>query len=797
MSENKKAPTGGDGCLVHAGILVSHGGNKANAKLTSGYKNAAKEKFIQEVIDEIIKPDPGSDISFPVGEKNPPVTNNEVFKDLADENKFKAFHELILTQYQNIAISLEAPSNFEVMKKGAPIVDPVALGTKFGVKPKVEKLSDFTKFLAPNPALLAAEFSKAGLKDPIIKGSPITPVGMLKKLTDLKSQLPNYEPPVPPTPTTEPQLAPNLVAGSCGATGPSLHVFQKAFAENIGPFMAKMIVSAPTIAIQITTKGPTAAISAIANLVESSGLVGAPLNHSSGAPQDVLMRAVRKVMTRKIAEMCMFHTIGITLGSSVNGLVGIMAGSNSTKSAAPTGPALAGTEVIASKAAKIEDNGIISEEELGGNLPDGQIYPLIPQIPLMPVSDTPMPPKPPGATAESDTTPGGYGIPHGGDRYDPEEEIESLPEELKKAIKAGLEQEKEEIEKNAGNNKKEKEITEGINQQFPDQNLPYPPPVAAKVQVPEPPSPTKPPEVIVLDDEGFPYPNAGGFAPRSYDLPPDEPLESEPPPVPAYPPAAGGSDVRGAIVQKALSSAGLRWSSNRNEYSSCIFYAEFAVNPSLAISMAKVASSCGVFARACLQSAGASYYLNPKDKSFKEVNTAFPSDKTYTPKDADPSIKSAVGATPLASDYFNGFYGPPSSIVAALSQMAKRRGALINKGVYNKMPKVRAGDILIIGEPAHVIVVVQDFDPTKDKIMHTVEGGQQDAGNVGTASYRKEPGILASAIKKIRHGYNFTPTPTPNEYDTRKITDIGGLLFGKKVLQFAIDSEIFITGKKA
>lgn len=797
MSENKTAPKVGDGCLVHAGILVSHGGDKTKAKLTSGYKNAAKEKFIQEVIDEIIKPDPTSDISFPVGEKNPPVTNNEVFKDLADENKFKAFHELILTQYQNIAISLEAPSNFEVMKKGAPIVDPVALGTKFGAKPKVEKLSDFTKFLAPNPALLAAEFSKAGLKDPIIPNSPITPVGMLKKLTDLKSQLPKYEPPVPPTPTTEPQLAPNLVAGSCGATGPSLHVFQKAFADNIAPFMAKMIVSAPTIAIQITTKGPTAAISAIANLVESSGLVGAPLNHSSGAPQDVLMRAVRKVMTRKIAEMCMFHTIGITLGSSVNGLVGIMAGSNSAATAVPTGPALAGTVVIASEAAKIEDNGIVSEEELKGNLPAGQIYPLIPQIPLLPVSDVPMPQKPLGATAETDPNPNGYGIPHGGDRYDPEEEIEALTEELKKAIKEGLEKEKKEIEESAGKNAKEKQITEGINEQFPDQNLPHPPPKAEKVIVPPPPINQFPAEEIVLDDEGFPYPNAGGFAPRSYDLPPDEPLEAEPPPVPAYPAAAGGSGIRGAIVQKALSSAGLRWSSNRNEYASCVFYAEFAVNPGLAISKAKVASSCGVFARACLQAAGASYYFNPKSKSWNEVNTAFPSDKTYTPTGADPSIQSAVGASSLAVDYFNSFYAPDGSVIAALAQMAKRRGALIAGGVYNKMPKVRAGDILIIGEPAHVIVVVEDFDPKKHTIMHTVEGGQQDAGNVGTASYRTEPGILASAIKKIRHGYNFTPKPTPNEYDTRIITDVGGLRFGEKVLQYAIDSEIFITGKKA
>jgi len=786
MSENKTILDPSDGCLFHAGILTKVNGEK---KLTSGYKNSAKEKFIQEVIDEITKPEESTSIAFPVGAPNPPVTNNEVFKDLADENKFKAFHELILIQYQNIAISLDAPSNFEIMKKGLPIVDPIALASQLEVKLKLNKLTDFTKFLAPNPALLASEFAKAGLKDPIIPGgkSPITPIGMLKKLTDLKNKLPNYEPPVPPIPTTEPQLAPNLVPDSCGVAGPSLHVYQKAFAENIVKFMPRMIVSAPSIAIQITTGGPTKAISAIAGLVESSGLVGEPLNHSSGAPQDVLMRAVRKVMCRKIAEMCMFHTIGVTLGSSVSGLVGLMAGSSS--SPADAGPQLVGTSAVASKA----DTTLIpkGEESIDG-------VQLTPQIDPTPITQEPMKQKPPGATAE-ERDDGDPGIPHGGDRYDPEPEIDALDEQTK--IKNGIknsqdlkEQQKKEKEKydTPANKEKEQAIAEAVNEQIDSDNAVEGAPQKENIAKDGPPDSVEiialppPPEEPLVDDEGFPI--AEGVepaAPRSYDLPADVAVEVE---------EVQGGSVRDLIVAKAEQSAGLRWSANTNEYSSCIFYAEFASDPKRAIDMAKVTSSCGVFARACLQAAGATYYLDPKDKSFKEANTSLPASKTYTPKGGDAEIEKSVGKQTLAVDYFNGFYSPTGSVVAALARMAKNRGALIGGGgPYKSMPRVKAGDILIIGEPAHVIVVAADFDPDKNTVMETIEGGQQDPGNEGTASYRTTPGILASAIKRIKHGYKMDVDPDEGEYNSRKITE-DPLKFGKKDLQFAIDSEIFING---
>jgi len=347
MSENTSQIQPGDGCMVHAGILQSHGGNPTTAELTKGYPNSATEKFIDEVINELVKP---NEDPLPCGKPIPPLASNlrEVFKDLKDEKKFPDFHKNILGNYRDLARSLEVSSNFNLF----PICDPIALGTSLfpGLNLKIDKLSDFLKFAIPNPVALAAEFGKAGVKDPIMKevgiDVPLTPIGLLaefaKKAKDIKK--PPVLPLAGPVPPTDEQL---ISGGSTvqspwqsvevenpagkiqayDSIGPDLAAQIGAFGINIVTFLPQLIASMPVFVINMITKGPAAALNTICGLVaDDSGLVGVGINSPNGEPQDIVMRAARKVLARKVTEMCVFHAMANTIGTSKSGLVGLMAG---------------------------------------------------------------------------------------------------------------------------------------------------------------------------------------------------------------------------------------------------------------------------------------------------------------------------------------------------------------------------------------------------------------------------------------------------------------------------------------
>jgi hypothetical protein len=349
MSKNLHTVKPSDGCMVHAGILDGSG------ELTKGYPNSATEKFIDEVINELVNP--GTD-PLPCGKPIPPLAPNlaEAFKDLKDEKKFPDFHKNILGNYRDLAQSLNASSNFNLF----PVCDPIALGTKLFPEAnlKIEKLSDFLKFAIPNPVALAAEFGKAGVKDPIMKevgiNVPLTPIGLLaefaKKAKDIK------KPPVPPVPPVPPTTGPTggqgqLISGGStvqspwqgvefekkiqpyDSRGPDLAAQIGAFGINIVTFLPQLIASMPVFVINMITKGPAAALNTICGLVaDDSGLVGVGINSPNGEPQDIVMRAARKVLARKVTEMCVFHAMANTIGTSKSGLVGLMAGGGTVSS---------------------------------------------------------------------------------------------------------------------------------------------------------------------------------------------------------------------------------------------------------------------------------------------------------------------------------------------------------------------------------------------------------------------------------------------------------------------------------
>jgi len=346
MSDNKQTVAPGDGCMVHAGILTSHNGDPQKAVLTKDYRNSATEKFIDEVINELINP---NNDPLPCGKPIPPLDPKfaEVFKDLKDEKKFPDFHEKILGYYRDLARSLETGSAY----KSLPVCDPIALGAQLfpDAQIKIEKLSDFLKFAIPNPVALASEFAKAGVKDGVIKNAtdldvPLTPVGLSAAIAKAAAEgTIKTTPPPPPKPPATPTQQQLISGGSTvqkpwsgveaqtlqpyDTIGPDLAAQIGAFGINIATFLPKLIASMPVFVIKMITGGPAEALNTICGLVaDSSGLLGSSSDDPNGNPQDIVMRAARKVLARKITEMCVFHALASTVGTSKNGLVGIMAG---------------------------------------------------------------------------------------------------------------------------------------------------------------------------------------------------------------------------------------------------------------------------------------------------------------------------------------------------------------------------------------------------------------------------------------------------------------------------------------
>lgn len=867
-SQNKTKPNPKDGCLVHAGILTTASGAP---KLTSGYPNAAKEKFIRDVIDEIKSAATGEKTKdFPVGEPIPKIEFYEIYNELVDENKFPAFYQLMLTQYENIAISLNAPSNFGLAQKGLPVVDPAAVISKMGGSVKIASMEEFAAYATPNLPRLASAAAQAGIKDPILPGDvPITPVGMIKKLMDTVKNLPPPIPPVPPipyAPNNDPpefkpsnknndsntvgnagesgqntsssppiqskvsgaQLAPEQVAGSCGAAGPSMFKFQQAFATNIGAFIPKLLVSVPVIALQLVSKGPTAVTSSIASLVESSGLVGEPSNAPNGSPQDILMRAVRKVMCRKIAEMCLINAIATQMGSSVNGLVGIIAGTSVTSdTAGDNKPKIAGTEIDPKKANEANQPLFTDSQLNSGILPEGQQRNHMPAPNLASnfyswendKYENYTGVQPIEQSAEFDKgkwTQDGFGVPAGGDRYDPDHEIEHYRNSLPDDLKANFDEVRQKFYDDVINDniKDDPEVTKQLADNenaivssltivnVNGKDIVLPPGTdenTADIELISKQSDyfrdlqETDAEEILIDEDGDPLP-PNPLHTRGFDLPEPEPVaEVEVQPIPIPPGAVGGSGAS-AVAAKAISCAGMMWSKHKEAYSQLLFYTEYAVNPEAAKAKARVVSSCGLFARSCLQAAGASYYFGP---GYKEIKPApFSQNQTKTPSGGHPEVVAKTGRSSACVDYFNSNY-IDVSIMSALERIAHYRGAKYS--LTGAMPKLKAGDILIIGEASHVIVVVEDLK--SDNILWTVEGGQQDPGNNFKASYKPQGGILASCIKWCKWSPG-TGSPNFMQPGTSKATAVtkfwtpSAKKFGEKSLLTAINTAKLLGTEK-
>jgi hypothetical protein len=252
--------------------------------------------------------------------------------------------------------------------------------------------------------------------------------------------------------------------------------------------------------------------------------------------------------------------------------------------------------------------------------------------------------------------------------------------------------------------------------------------------------------------------------------------------------------VRDKIVNYAYSCAGLSWGLNAEKYAQKILYTEYGdgtpknknrndydydervVGSAGAIQKCSEASSCGMFARACLWAAGASYVF--------EYNGMPLLSKVPL---QDPTVK-----------YFYNFYSdeyrvlPGGGIaIAGLIQSAQKKGAIYP---YTKgdLPPLKRGDVIIIHNPEkngtdHAIVVVEDYIPGSFNLK-TVEGGQQDASNKNkpTGISMKEYVHENSISDKGRKIYE-PPFSMQLEYATDEL-----VMSGRKI-KYLINSEIVCT----
>jgi hypothetical protein len=300
--------------MVHAGILTPHGGDVSKAELTSGFPEAAKERFIKEVIDELTGNSQANPLAFPCGVQLQPIpkVQSDLLLDLADEKKYPAFHKDILGHYKEIAQKLDKTSNFSLL----PICDPIALGTKLGINVSIPSLAEFVPFLMPCPPLLAAKLAEGDMS--------MTPLKLAEKLPGLiaEAQIPpkiDLKIDLPVLPELTVPGVPNIPDFSV----PNLLNFKLALVLGFPNFIVELIGNILSFVLKIATGDINGALGEVCKIIaEEAQLFGSSRTDDVGNIQDTIQNASRKVLARKTAEMSLFVVMSQTLGTSPSGLVG-------------------------------------------------------------------------------------------------------------------------------------------------------------------------------------------------------------------------------------------------------------------------------------------------------------------------------------------------------------------------------------------------------------------------------------------------------------------------------------------
>lgn len=297
------------GVMQHVGIL----GN--DKKLT----DTAKKKFIQEVKDvlrygtEGLPPDKKP--AFPCGGALPPAREEvaNALNDLEDEKKFPDFHKNILGTYENIANSLDADGNFNLLPA---IADPIAVAGKLGANIEPPDFpAGFTPYFTGNLVTkLSEDLVKAG------KVEFTLPPKLASKLPALVGapKPPSFQVPpkmiIPPSVTI---VSPTTEISSCLAKVPpvtpqnalfTLAAIQTSVATGTPKLAAQVIAKIPSIVAKLANIND--AVGEICGLVRDSGLFGQIESTS------VTQQAVSIVLSRKTSECIMLNALANTVGSA-------------------------------------------------------------------------------------------------------------------------------------------------------------------------------------------------------------------------------------------------------------------------------------------------------------------------------------------------------------------------------------------------------------------------------------------------------------------------------------------------
>lgn len=239
---------------------------------------------------------------------------------------------------------------------------------------------------------------------------------------------------------------------------------------------------------------------------------------------------------------------------------------------------------------------------------------------------------------------------------------------------------------------------------------------------------------------------------------------------------------RDLIVQYANAAAGFSWGGGQEAqdgYAQTLLYVEYpeptgdkpqsdgrAIGRKATIAKLKHASSCGMFARACLYAGGASYVIDAGIDTSKQ----------------DPNVH-------LYYDFFKDSYRA-SEAIAGIYAAAKAKNALI-PFPRTDLPPLRYGDVIIVehrGEPGreHVILLTEDYTPGSYK-MTTVEGGQPDINNLD-AEGRPEP----TAIER-KHYINTEAVKVGSGLYSMFVNANNELLLAGRTVVACVDSERLCT----
>ena len=193
-----------------------------------------------------------------------------------------------------------------------------------------------------------------------------------------------------------------------------------------------------------------------------------------------------------------------------------------------------------------------------------------------------------------------------------------------------------------------------------------------------------------------------------------------------------------------------------------------------AIDKASSASSCGMFARACLYSAGASYVFKYRGDPLKNKNA-----KIGRYYDFFQDEYRLVNGNGIAID--------------AILQAAKAKDAKIEKQ-KGDLPSLKKGDIIIVYDPKksgreHVMVLTEDYSPGSQTLV-TVEGGQPDPDNG-----RKPTAIKKKTYKSVTSSEFKNKTKATDSPYGFLVTSTGTVkLSGREILAI-IDSEKLCKSK--